>query len=193
MTLGNRRHGPGGAPLRVVVRLLLPAGELWPWQAGEANSRSCAGTSRQSQVLAGVRGARVVRRMDVGNAVYHEQASSKGAFPTHGHLPAGLVPTRLWSRTTASPREVIPSDPQSCSIPIRDRTRSRLNTPARAGRQPDQDSKATVLSSEPLWDRKGKVIHAAVDRLGAAQRVAAGAGEPTDASDQDDAREVPRS
>ncbi|KWT70796.1 MULTISPECIES: hypothetical protein [unclassified Variovorax] len=49
-----------------------------------------------------------------------------------------------------------------------------------AARQPEQVSRAAALPSEPLWDRKGNVIHAAVDRLGAAQRAVAGA-EPEEA------------
>lgn len=50
--------------------------------------------------------------------------------------------------------------------------------------QPAQDPKSITLPREPLWDRKGNVIHAAVDRLGAAQRAAAAAaaGEPEDNS-----------
>lgn len=42
-----------------------------------------------------------------------------------------------------------------------------------ASRRPEQVSQAAALLSEPQWDRKGNVIHAAVDRLGAEQRVAA--------------------
>ncbi|OUM00064.1 hypothetical protein [Variovorax sp. JS1663] len=41
-----------------------------------------------------------------------------------------------------------------------------------AARQPVKVSQGVVLPDEPLWDRKGNVIHAAVDRLGAAQRAA---------------------
>ena len=41
-----------------------------------------------------------------------------------------------------------------------------------AARQPVKVSQGAVMPDEPLWDRKGNVIHAAVDRLGAAQRAA---------------------
>ena len=48
---------------------------------------------------------------------------------------------------------------------------------------PARDPKSSSLPREPLWDRKGNVIHAAVNRLGAAQRAAAAsAGEPEDTS-----------
>jgi len=42
-----------------------------------------------------------------------------------------------------------------------------------AARKAEPAPQASVLPSEPLWDRKGNVNHAAVDRLGAAQRAAA--------------------
>lgn len=47
---------------------------------------------------------------------------------------------------------------------------------------PAPDQKSNSVPREPLWDRKGNVIHAAVDRLGAAQRAAAAAtaDEPED-------------
>lgn len=42
-----------------------------------------------------------------------------------------------------------------------------------AARQTVKISQGAVLPVEPLWDRKGNVIHAAVDRRGAVQRAAA--------------------
>lgn len=68
--------------------------------------------------------------------------------------------------------------------PVVDEIRARM---ARQGRHPDgefvQDpGRDHAAPREPLWDRNGNVIHAAVDRLGAAQRAAA-AGSELDGQD----------
>lgn len=55
-----------------------------------------------------------------------------------------------------------------------------------AARQPEDVSQASA-PVEQLWDRKGNVIHAAVDRLGAAQRAAA-----AELNAQEGAEEAPR-
>lgn len=42
-----------------------------------------------------------------------------------------------------------------------------------AGSQAEKVAQVSALPFEPLWNRKGNVIHEAVDRLGKAQRAAA--------------------
>ncbi|CAN7388779.1 hypothetical protein [Variovorax sp. LjRoot178] len=58
-------------------------------------------------------------------------------------------------------------------------SRSRGPLPVAAAATPAARAGAAFLPIEPLWNRNGNVIHAAVDRLGAAQRAAAASKDAT--------------
>ncbi|CAN7773883.1 hypothetical protein LJR290_007679 [Variovorax sp. LjRoot290] len=113
----------------------------------------------------------------IRSTVLREQESSQYA----GEGPISALYGVKYSAQSLAEAKTIASDGMAA-------LHRRAATPTR----PSQVSKAQVLPAEPLWDRKGNVIHAAVDRLGAAQRAAAavGTGDP---GDQDEThREAPR-
>ena len=75
------------------------------------------------------------------------------------------------------------AEAQTIASDAMDTARRRIS----AARSEEPASKASASPNELLWDRKGNVIHAAVDRLGAAQRAAA-----AEHNAQEGAQEAPR-